>query len=293
MARTNRIISRTGIYHVMLRGVNKQRIFENSCDYQAMQRILLSVRTTDTEQMPVESPNYFLYAYCIMDNHIHLLIQPNNNISLGQIMKRITTAYAMHFNFLYERVGHLFQDRYRSEPVEDASYFFQLLEYIHNNPVKANYCSSPAKYRYSSFNEIAKTTQEGQSLLCSFPPIDQMLLGISEEEIRQYVLAASRKSNATFLQGIVTKLKDYTQEQNNAICNQIRLRFNWLTQIELDQMVVDTLLEMTNTKTITEFQHLDKATMRSALALVRDSGVSLKRLSHITGISIGVIRYAK
>ena len=82
-------------------------------------------------------------------------------------------------------------------------------------------------------------------------------------------------------------------ENKNAICQYIREKLDWLTPEEKDQAVVSTLLEMTGTHSITEFQQLDKHLMRTALAYLRDAGISKSRLSRLTGIPIGVIRYAK
>ncbi|MCQ2341775.1 MAG: transposase [Paludibacteraceae bacterium] len=295
MARQPRKVSQTGIYHVMLRGVNKQRIFENPSDYEAMYRILKFVQTTNTLQQPSSEAEYFLYAYCIMDNHIHLLIQPNAN-DLGQIVKRISTAYALYFNKKYERIGHLFQDRYKSEVVEDEDYFFTLLNYIHYNPVKAGYCQSPAQYAYSSWHEYlpttsVKTTKEGLSLIGSFCTMPEtMHLGITRDDIVKFLQENNHPTKHT---NLVDNLKVLTQESNSDICKYIREKLNWLTLKERDQQIIETLYELTNTHSISEFQQLDKKTLRIALALVRDSGVPANRIAHLTGIPIGVIRYAK
>lgn len=320
MARQTRKISRSGIYHVILRGVNKQRIFEQSEDYDAMYRILHFVRTTDTHRQPAEEPNYFLYAYCIMDNHIHLLIQPNNQ-ELGQIMKRIMTTYAIHFNTTYERIGHLFQDRFKSEPVEDENYFFTVLNYIHNNPVKAGLVQQQTAYRYSSCIEL---TQESSSRepLCCFPDLSDRLemndeydhyvealrqweengeqgphprmrsmnlLGISPEHIRR---AAGSSTEQDSMAGLFERIKQKVVGSDSVLCQHIRARLEWQTAAEKDQAIVETLLEMTGVSTITEFQRLDKPTMRTALAIVRDSGVGDTKLSRLTGVSRGVIQRA-
>lgn len=320
MARQIRKISRSGIYHVILRGVNKQRIFEQTEDYEAMYRILRFVRTTDTHRQPVEQPNYFLYAYCIMDNHIHLLIQPNNQ-ELGQIMKRIMTSYAIHFNTAYERVGHLFQDRFKSEPVEDANYFFTALHYIQNNPVKAGLVQQPAAYQYSSCVELSLTESDKEPLCC-FPELSERLemndeydryvealrqweengnkgprprmrsmnlLGISPEQIRQEAGSAVEQES---MSGLFERIKQKVMGSDSTLCQQIRARLEWQTAAEKDQAIVETLLEMTGVSTITEFQRLDKPTMRTALAIVRDSGVGDTKLSRLTGISRGVIQRA-
>lgn len=287
MPRQARQISRSGIYHMILRGVNKQRIFEKPSDFEAMRRIIKYVQTTDTHKNPLEEPAFFLYAYCIMDNHVHLLIQPNNQ-EPGNIMKRIMTAYALYFNNEYERVGHLFQDRYKSEVVEDKEYFFTLLDYIHQNPVEAKICTYAQDYIHSSLREFSGALDGDQKPLCLFPETN--LLDVSLQQVQEYLRGQTERPKEFSL---INKLKEMTRESNSELCQAIRSKLNWMTAEERDQTVVRMLLEMTGTKTISEFQRLDKKTMRIALAVVRDSGVQKSRLARLTGIPIGVIRYAK
>lgn len=282
MARKQREKSASGIYHVCLRGVNKQRIFEWVEDYEAMYRIIHSAQLTDTMGLEVEVPNFYLYAFCMLDNHVHLLIEPHG-FELGEVVKRITVAYAMHFNKRYERVGHLFQDRFKSQPVDDQDYFYELLKYIHNNPVKAEICKTPDRYHYSSFGELCgKITQEGQTPLCNFPP-EENSLGLSREDVVAFVKSMPQQS----------LMERITQEGLTLMCKTLHLHIKQEPADKVDREIVDTLLKMTGVETITEFQRLDKKTMRGALAIVREAGVSIRKLSHLTGISVGIIRYAK
>jgi len=69
-------------------------------------------------------------------------------------MKRLATRFVYWYNIKYQRVGHLFQDRFKSEPVEDDSYFLTVIRYIHQNPIKAGFCKSLSDYKYSSYNEF-------------------------------------------------------------------------------------------------------------------------------------------
>lgn len=283
MARKLREKSLSGIYHVCLRGVNKQRIFEWPEDYEAMYRILNYAQTRDTEGVEVEQPNFYLYAYCLMDNHVHLLIQPSNGLELGQVVKRINVAYAMHFNNHYERVGHLFQDRYKSEPVNDRDYFFELIRYIHNNPVKAQICRTPDLYPHSSFCELTgrELAQKGQTPMCKYSP--ENAFHIRPEDV------------ATFLNSMPqqTKLEELAQKGLTLLCKTLHLHLKQDTPEEVDRMIVETLFAITGVQSITDFQRLDKGTMRTALAMVREAGVSIRTLSRLTGVSFGIIRGAK
>ena len=95
---------------------------------------------------------YKVFAYCHMSNHIHILIKVEKE-DLDLIMKRIAGSYVYWYNWKYYRKGHLFQDRFKSEPVEDNSYFLTVLRYIHQNPVKAGVVKSIDEYRFSSYND--------------------------------------------------------------------------------------------------------------------------------------------
>ena len=135
MARTARKHSDSGVYHVILRGVNKQQIFECTEDYQRFLNILrtLTVREQD-ESGHRSKPNCVVYAYCLMGNHVHLLVKESSEL-LAQIMKRISSSYVYYYNHKYGRIGHLFQERFKSQPVGYWGYFREYkwsswLEYI-------------------------------------------------------------------------------------------------------------------------------------------------------------------
>jgi len=142
MPRTSRQHSSTGVYHVMMRGNGKSDIFIDNEDRYKFLDILYNKK---------ELSEYSLYAYCLMSNHVHLLIKENVE-SLSQCLKRINISYACYFNKKYERIGHFFQDRYRSECIETDSYLLSALRYIHNNPVKAKIAMGPGDYSWSSYN---------------------------------------------------------------------------------------------------------------------------------------------
>ena len=141
VARTARILSRSNIYHVMLRGINRQNIFEEDMDRAYFMNLLKDYK---------KITGFRLYAFVLMSNHIHLLIEPAGE-PLDTVFRRIITAYAVWYNRKYQRTGHLFQDRFRSENVENEQYFITVLRYILQNPMKAGMESRPGSYRWSSF----------------------------------------------------------------------------------------------------------------------------------------------
>ena len=142
MPRKPRITSSTGIYHIILRSVNQHIIFEEDPDYRQFLFYLSDCKT----KYDVE-----IYAYCLMDNHIHILINSPPD-KLSGFFQSLGTRFARWYNGKYSRSGHLFQDRFHSSAIETDSAFLSALNYIHNNPVKANMCRFPSEYRWSSFN---------------------------------------------------------------------------------------------------------------------------------------------
>ena len=130
MPRKSRKKSETQIYHVILRGNNRQDIFYNDAD----RLFMLNRIEKYSEQTCIE-----LYAYCLMDNHIHLLVGKANP-NLSKFVQKLATSYAMYFNRKYDRCGHLFHGRFKSEPVETDEYFQTVFRYILQNPEKAHIC---------------------------------------------------------------------------------------------------------------------------------------------------------
>ncbi len=130
-----------GIYHVVCRGIGKQILFEEEADFRYYLRLLKQAK----EMYPCE-----IYAYCLMDNHIHLLLYIPQDLDL--FIKSVSGRFAMYFNRKYDRCGHVFQDRFRSEPVESSGYLLSAVRYIHNNPEAAGICPRD-RYPWSSWQE--------------------------------------------------------------------------------------------------------------------------------------------
>ena len=143
MPRKARKESRTDIYHVMLRGINQQIIFEDEEDFQMFLSTLKECKRIS---------GFDLYAYCLMTNHVHLLLKVGKE-PLAMIFRRLGSRYVYWYNRKYQRTGHLFQDRYRSEPIENEAYFLTALRYIIQNPMKAGMEESPGTYPWSSYSD--------------------------------------------------------------------------------------------------------------------------------------------
>lgn len=154
MPRAARIVSETGVYHAMVRGINRQDIFRDKEDRIVFLEKLGAVK---------ECSECSIYAYCLMSNHVHLLIAESIE-TIGQIMKRLGSAYAYWYNQKYGRVGHLFQGRFLSEPVNVETYLLTALRYIHQNPVKTGITHSCASYPWSSYHDYINSGRSTKSL---------------------------------------------------------------------------------------------------------------------------------
>jgi REP element-mobilizing transposase RayT len=146
MARQAREKSSTGIYHVILKGLDGRNIFLDDAD-----RLMFMDKLKKARQ----AGGFKLYAYCLMDNHVHLLMKEEEE--LGQSIKRITVGYVQLHNNKYGRSGHLFQNRFNSEAVEDDCYLMTVLRYIHRNPLKAGIISKLESYPWSSYPSIIRS----------------------------------------------------------------------------------------------------------------------------------------
>jgi REP element-mobilizing transposase RayT len=140
MPRKSRAEVEGGLYHIITRGNNRRQIFNSAADYEKF----LALLTVQKIKLP-----FFLYAYCLMSNHVHLLIERQVN-AVGRIMQRLLTGYAQYYNRRYRRVGHLLQDRYKSILCQSDRYLSELVRYIHLNPVRARMVDQPEDYAYSS-----------------------------------------------------------------------------------------------------------------------------------------------
>ncbi|HHW30197.1 MAG TPA: transposase, partial [Clostridiaceae bacterium] len=140
MPRCARQKSRTGVYHIIIRGANRQEIFHDNNDRLRFLEILKKVKTIS--QMKV-------HGWCLMDNHVHLLLKEGNeDISIS--MKRLGVSYVWYYNQKYKTIGHLFQDRFLSENVETERYLLTVIRYIHQNPVKAQLARRAEQWKWSS-----------------------------------------------------------------------------------------------------------------------------------------------
>ncbi|MFT9496033.1 REP-associated tyrosine transposase [Anaerosolibacter sp.] len=141
MPRHRRVLSDSNTYHIMIRGNERKDIFYDDEDRYKLLNILKHKK--DISQCEI-------YAYCLMSNHVHLLVKENTE-AISKFMKRVNVSYAYYFNRKYNRIGHVFQDRFKSEPIEGEAQLLAAIRYIHNNPVKAKLVNDCADYNWSSY----------------------------------------------------------------------------------------------------------------------------------------------
>ncbi len=210
MPRASRVKSESGIYHIMLRGINQQVIFECEEDYEKFIETIKKYKAIS---------GYKIFAYCLMSNHIHLIVKEENE-PIEQIIKRIAGSYVYWYNWKYYRKGHLFQDRFKSEPIEDEKYLLTAIRYIHQNPVKAGIAEKIDEYEYSSYNEyinsgndlidknfvyeiiseegFAEFNDEDNDDKCL--EIDDFTFRISDEDAKKIIVKITGCKNTTELQ---------------------------------------------------------------------------------------------
>lgn len=156
MARPLRIEYPGAVYHITARGNARQEIYLDDADRQLFLDVLAST---------VDRYNWLCHAYCLMDNHYHLLLETlDPNLSLG--MRQLNGVYTQRFNRKHNRVGHVFQGRFKSILVEKEVYLLELCRYIVLNPVAAGMVSHPSDYCWSSYPFTAQSIKQPE-FLCS------------------------------------------------------------------------------------------------------------------------------
>ena len=153
----NRKISK--YYHIMVQGINREFIFEKPV---FKEQYMIFFRKS------IEKKDIKLIAYCVMNNHVHMLVFSDCIEELSKTMSSVNTKYAIYYNKKMDRCGYVFRDRFKSERIIDRKHLECCIKYIHNNPVKAKICVSPSEYIYSSYNDFLnkKIDEDIIYLLC-------------------------------------------------------------------------------------------------------------------------------
>lgn len=246
MPRTARKKSESGYYHVILRGIGRQILFEDDEDNE---RFLSTVQRYRLEL------GFGLVAYCLMENHVHLLLHDTKD-QLDLIMKKIAGSYAYYFNHKYDRSGHLFQDRYGSEAVEDDDYLLTVIRYIHRNPEKAGNAKA-GEYRWSSYDA--------------------------------YLRPRAEVDNAWALEliGGAERFEQFVEEAAAGNCLDIHER-----SAIRDEAAREWICSHYKIPSGTQLQQWDKKKRDAALRELKNMGMSVRQLERLTGINRGVVQKA-
>jgi REP element-mobilizing transposase RayT len=226
----------------MLRGINRQVICEEDADRWVFMMALKECKDVS---------GFKLHAFCLMPNHVHLLIEPAGE-PLELIFKRLGAKYVGWFNRKYDRAGHLFQDRFRSENVEDNLYFMTVLRYILQNPMKAGMESQPGSYPWSSYLAYKKGIG---SITDTQYAID--LFG-SQEALIDYVLLGN---------------EDTVMDED---------QFDWRMKIEKAKEIME---QVSGCATVSDFQRLDRQIQKEYAVKIYLAGVSAYQIAKMTGMS--------
>jgi REP element-mobilizing transposase RayT len=254
MPRSARKKSSTGIYHIVFRGINKQRIFEEKEDYLTLLEKLHSFQ---------ETSRYEIYAYCLMSNHVHLLMKEGTE-EFGLAFRRIGTSYVHWFNKKYERCGHLFQDRYKSEPVEKDSYLLTVIRYIHQNPVKAGLVKKIQEYPWSSYQEYIHHKPLTNNI-CNTAFIFSFFSEDPEDAEKHWI--------------------DFNQTISSDSCLDYDIGTRWVDS-EAEAFIKKTA----KVKYPSELQSFEKQKRNRMIKILKEKGISIRQIERLTGISFGIIR---
>ena len=157
-------------YHIYNRGNNKQKIFLEKNDYLFYLRKLREYK---------EKYNVTILCYCLMPNHIHLILSQNTEVPISKFVLSLHTSYSMYFNKKYNKIGHLFQGRFGQKIIDKDEYLLQVSSYIHINPLEANLVRKLEDYQWSSYPDYIGI-REGT--LCDK---DIILSGTTPEKYRE------------------------------------------------------------------------------------------------------------
>ncbi len=246
MARTARKQSDLGYLHLIVRGIGRQLLFEEYPDYQYY--------LSHLEKYSKET-NVTICAYCLMENHVHLLVFDKDN-NTPVLMKKLGVSYSAYYNLKYERTGHLFQDRYLSEPINDEDYLITVFRYILNNPQKAG-ISQASAYEWSSYRFYGRT----DSFVDTSMFIDMI--------------------------GNMAEYSKYIAAKNEDVCMEINLRPKMS-----DSKARTVIQKLLNAESGTILQSYDSSKRNAALRSLKENGLTVRQIERLTGINRGIIQKA-
>jgi REP element-mobilizing transposase RayT len=270
--RKHRIHTPNTIHHVMIRGNNRQRIFYGDDHFYYFLELL---------QQSAKKFDHKIIAYCLMTNHVHLLIHIHES-PLSLIMKNINFRYARWLNLKLKRIGHLFQGRYRSLEVNDDDYLINLCRYIHFNPVDAKIVTCVENYPWSSHGYYVgrEATWINTHLMCE--AIRQktnlgyleFINGPVNREIWKPALTISET-------GKIIYDKEMIREKNEDTIS-LKVIGKYLTQVQVSIIVCNYLnIQMSDLIGIPRNRRYSKERILLASYLLRYSNINLRGIASL------------
>lgn len=188
-------------YHIMVQGLNKEYIFKDDKVKEIYRKILKN--NSKEEEIKI-------IAYCIMDNHAHILAYSEEFDGISKVMQKTNTKYAINYNKINERVGFVFRNRFNIQEIRDEKHLKDCIVYIHKNPVKAGIVKNEKEYKYSSFNEYIT-----KSDLISYDIIKE-ILGVNNKEELERATYLMHNKNIMEVWNEVENKVDYNKVINDA-----------------------------------------------------------------------------
>lgn len=206
MARCPRKKSYTKVYHIIIRGINKQDIFLDNQDLRKFRKEIKRVK---------EKYKFEIYAYAFMSNHIHLIIKDENE-NLELIMKSLTVSYSNYFNKKYERIGHLFENRFKSHAIEDESYLKNVVRYVHKNLFTNNMDNFKAYHNiYEKYQDYDKNYE--------------MISKLQDEDAIKLIRDILKEPN-------LIKIQHYDKDKRNEVISKI-LKIEGITKVQIARIL--------------------------------------------------------
>ena len=204
MPRFSRGSIKTSYVHVMTQGINKSYIFDNPEDIKYYIKIMYKL---------LNEHSLKIIAYCIMNNHTHMLIHAEKIEELSKYMQRLNGRYALYYNKKYDKVGYVFRDRYRSEGIYSEKQYYTCIKYIYDNPVKAGMCDRPEEYPYSNYRKIPTTVDESKYTFIDIEEdkekeyIGEIELVLEKNNVNRWKIRENEKNLKTIIKILKDKYK--------------------------------------------------------------------------------------
>ena len=263
-----RIFGNEGFVHITNRGVGKMVIFEEAQDYKYFISLLSKAAKKD---------EITVCAYCLMDNHVHLLLHYTNK-NVSRFMQRVSGSYARYYNIKYEHAGHVFQGRFDMENIFDEQYFLTVNRYIIQNPEKAGVCSARS-YRWSSlvgydsagnFVDISLAVEILGGLDRYYEFVTTPICSSDDED--------KGKQDETSKDPFMDYDKDNPEESGRF--KQARLEISEFVKHEL------------GIKNVRDIREFDRKRRDEAIHMLKSAGFSIRSLERLTGIGRSIIHRA-